>query len=159
MKQDQDALLSLRNDVNAQQSLMALPRPNTLERVEGWLSSHLNASDTVFFAIAEKTGDRVCGFIQVVRMHFVHGTGELGICMVPSERGKGYAHEAIMLLETYLLEMFNLRKITLQVLLSNGTAVRLYEKCGYRRVGVYAQHFYNHYAFHDVLLMEKLLPR
>jgi diamine N-acetyltransferase len=152
---DLAALAALRNDAALQLLLMSQPRPNTPQRVRDWVA-HLLADDTSVFFIIEVGGQAV-GYLQIVSMRFLHGTGELGICLKNDVQGQGIAAEALALVETYAQEVFNLRKLTLQVLSSNTRAVRFYEKSGFRTVGVWQRHFYQRGSFRDVMLMEKFL--
>ena len=157
LEEDIPVLVSLRNNLELQTKLMSLPRANTTQKVKNWLDSNLNNPQTVFFIIAENKTNQACGYIQLINMNFIHGFGELGICISPLAQNKGYGKEAVTLLEKYVIEIFKIRKIILKVLLDNQPAIYLYEKLGYQKVGVHYQHFYNRCQFYDVLIMEKLL--
>ena len=157
LPEDQNFLFRLRNDVPLQTALMTLPRANSSRRVEEWVEGVLNDPQSLFFIVAEAHGNQGAGFIQLRRMDFVHGTGELGICLDESARGKDYATQAIGLLETHAHEVFRIRKVVLQVLASNQRAIACYKKCGYAPVGVLQMHFYHGQKYHDVLIMEHLL--
>ena len=152
---DVAALCALRNDVDLQLLLMSQPRPNTPKRVREWAWRMMEDPHSAFFVI-ESSG-QVAGFLQIVRMNFLHGTGELGLCLKSDAQGQGVATEALALAENYAREVFNLRKLTLQVLSSNTRAVRFYEKSGFATAGVWQRHFYQRGAFRDVTLMEKFL--
>jgi len=153
--QDLPALTALRNDVDLQLLLMSQPRPNTLARVGSWVADLLADRDSAFFVI--ESGKRVCGFLQILRLNLLHGTGELGLCLDDAAQGHGIAAEALTLAEAYARAVFNLRKLTLQALSSNTRAVRFYEKEGFRTVGIWRRHFYQRGEFRDVTLMEKFL--
>jgi diamine N-acetyltransferase len=153
---DRVILGALRNDLGLQAQLMALPRANSAHRVDEWLGRMLSDPGCVFFVIADKL-NQALGFIQVTRMDFVHGTGEFGICLAEHGRGGGRAQEAVALLTGYVREVFNLRKLTLQVLVSNQRATRFHLKSGFVPVGVLKQHFYHARAYHDVGIYEMLL--
>jgi len=157
LEEDLDLLTSIRNNVELQTMLMTLPRANTSQRVKNWLTNHLNNPQTIFFIIAENLTNQSCGYIQLVNMDFIHGFGELGICLDTSKQGKGYGKDAIKVLERYIQDTFNLRKIILKVILDNLSAISLYENLGYSKVGIYKKHFYNQGKFSDVMLMEKIL--
>lgn len=157
MEGDRRFLMALRNDVALQAQLMALPRANSLQRVDEWLGRMLSDPACVFFVVAGKADDQPLGYVQVARIDQVHGVGELGICLAESGRGGGRAAETVGLLEAYVRRVFNLRKITLQVLASNQRATGFYAKSGYGLVGVLKRHFYHDQAYHDVAIYEKLL--
>lgn len=157
LPEDREFLFRLRNDVALQSALMALPRANSPRRVDEWVEGILNDPQSLFFLIVERQTDRAIGFIQLRRMDFVHGTGELGICLEEAARGKGCAIQSLRLLETHARDVFRIRKVVLQVLASNTRAVAFYEKHGYSKVGVLQGHFYHAGTYHDVWIMEHLL--
>lgn len=157
IESDMPVLIELRNDVEMQFQLMAFPRANSLQKVVEWLNRNLNDEKTVFFIVADKIDDRAAGFIQLKNLDFINGTGELGICLNRQAQGKGIAGEAMKLLEKYSRNVFNFRKIMLQVLHSNERAISFYEKCGYEHVGILKQHHYQNTQFQDVLIMEKFI--
>lgn len=154
---DIDLLIRLRNDVRLQAALMSIARPSTPRRVEAWLGKRLDDEQGVFFIIAVEETGQACGFIQLVNINFIAGTGTLGICLDESVHGKGHAGDAMRLLEEYAKDAFNLRKITLEVLASNLRAINFYKKLGYTGVGVRREHFYHSGTYHDVALMEKFI--
>lgn len=156
-ERDVDFFSTLRNDVDLQLSLMALPRASSAERVRAWLSARCDDPEGLFFVIADPATDSAAGFIQLTHMDPIHGTAELGIGLGPEHRGKGLAREALRLLEGYARAVFATRKITLRVLADNERAVALYARAGYRHVGVLEQHHYQRGAYRDVLIMEKRL--
>ncbi|MBC8123825.1 MAG: GNAT family N-acetyltransferase [Gemmatimonadaceae bacterium] len=149
-------LTALRNDIDLQALLLAVPKPNTEQRTRDWLNRRLDDPQGVFFIICDRSSNRGVGFIQVVHIELLHRRGELGLCIEPSEQGKGYATAALGLIERYLQDVFDLRKLTLNVLASNENAIGFYRGINYSTVGTLKQHFYYKQTFHDVLVMEKL---
>lgn len=156
---DLEMLGALRNDIALQAQLMTQARPNSSSRVREWLGERSNASDGVFFVVANKESDRALGYIQALNMQALHGVADFGICLAPHEQRQGYGREALTLLESYLVTTFGMRKLLLKVLATNLNAIRFYQRTGFREIGTMQSHFYMNSAFHDVLLMEKQLPR
>ena len=154
---DLDLLVAMRNNLELQAMLMSLPRASNIQRVRDWLNHHLNNHQSVFFIIAEITTNLPCGYIQITNIDFVHRHGDLGICIDPSCQGKGYGKQAIITIERYLQEIFNLRKLTLKVLEENHVAIHLYKTLAYQNVGIYKEHFYNKGLWHNTVVMEKIL--
>ncbi|MBI1280615.1 MAG: GNAT family N-acetyltransferase [Anaerolineaceae bacterium] len=152
-------LHNLRNDIEAQYLLMSLPRANTTARMEQWLRTIFDDPASVFFVVASINTAEVLGFVQVREMNFIHGTGELGIFMDAKVRGDGSASESLLLLEQYVRDVFNLRKLTLKVLETNKRAIGFYLKSGWKQVGLMTAHFYQKQHYHDVVLMEKFLQQ
>ncbi len=156
---DLDPLGKLRNDLTLQEMLMSQPRPNSADRVQDWLTEKSGRDDGVFFVIAERDGDRVFGYVQVVNMNTQHGTGELGICIGPDSQGSGYGSSAMDLLEDYLKRVFSLRKLLLHVFADNEGAVNFYLKLGFDEVGCMKDHFLNNGVYRDVIIMEKFFAQ
>lgn len=158
-EQDIDALGRLRNDVLLQEMLLSRPRPNSADRVRDWVTEKSNREDGVFFVIAARSNDQVLGYIQVVNMSAMNGTGELGICIGPDLQGSGYGTAAMTLLEDYLKRTFGVRKLVLHVSADNQGAVNFYINLGFDEVGCMKQHFLKGGEYTDVLIMEKFLSR
>ena len=147
----------LRNDVANQLSLMGEPRPHTLVDTRRWLDARTAGRDDVFLVIESLSAEKAVGFVELRTMRAVHGHASLGICLIPSARGRGWAAESLGLVERYGSDVVALRKIVLEVLNGHERAIRMYERAGYERVGVHRSHFYFAGKYHDVLLMEKML--
>ena len=154
---DLPVLQALRNDFQLQLQLMARPRENSPEQVKEWLMKKTKSEDGVFFIIASKQSDQLAGYLQVVGIDSDNGTGRLGICLMPSAQGKGYGGEAITLLEGYLSEVWQLRKLVLEVLSKNEHALNLYKKLGFTEVGRFYRHFFIDNEYCDTVIMEKFL--
>ncbi len=157
VKEDMATLLALRNDMELQMLLGVLPRANSAQRVDDWIASMMSDPRNIFFVIAKRDDEQALGYVQLTQLDFVHGFGELGICIGAHTHGKGYAAEAMHLLESYAHNVFNLRKIILRVLASNNRAIAFYKKVGYETVGVYKRHLYQNQTYHDTVIMEKFL--
>ena len=155
---DLNYFLAIRNDIDLQETLMALPKPNSLERVSSWMQNKNEQESSVFFVVAENQTDCPTGFIQANEIDLLHGNCWLGICLGREYQHKGYGREALALFELYLQRFFRLRKILLRVIDTNSTAESFYLSVGYRVVGTLHNHHYLNGEFHDVTIMEKTLP-
>ena len=152
-------LSRLRNDREIQDSLLAAARPNSPARIRSWLERRAADDYGAFFVIAETGNDQAVGFIQASEIDSLNRIAEMGICLDKAGRGKGLGREAIGLLERYLLQVFNVRKIWLRVASNNTSAVALYRVSGFREVGTLKKHHFANGRFRDVLVMEKLLAK
>lgn len=150
-------LAELRNDLEVQRLLLARGRPNSLTRVQAWVDRTLNAEDAVFFIIADDR-DAALGFVQVTGLDLLDGHGRLGIAIRDVARGVGVGREAVQLVGRYVREVFNLRKLVLEVAASNATAIAAYESVGFRRVGVLVDHVVYGGIATNVVVMEWMLP-
>ena len=129
--EDAEYLFGLRNDESTQKLLLSRPKPNTKEKIEDWYLKKTNDPDSVFFVICNKSDKKLYGYIQIVGMDYISKYGYLGICLDSSSRGLGIGEEAISLVEVYVKNVFNLRKIVLDVLVYNELDIKFYRKIGY----------------------------
>lgn len=153
---DLPVLMGLRNDLALQAQLMTQPRPNSSSRVVKWLQEKSEKPDGVFFIVASTQGDGPLGYVQIHGIDLQSRHCHMGICLAREAQGKGYGHQVLTLIEQYMRSVFGMRKIMLEVLLSNAPAIKLYERYGFDRVGVMKSHFQADGVFADVLIMEKL---
>jgi RimJ/RimL family protein N-acetyltransferase len=154
---DLPLLSNIRNDVGLQLMLMAEPRPNPDERVRQWLQEKSAQPDSVFFVIAKADDNGAAGFIQAQRWERRNRSAYLGICLATPFQGRGFAREALQLMETYLRDTLSLRKLLLEVLTTNADALDLYKRAQYQVAGVLKAHHLVNGAYQDVVLMEKRL--
>jgi RimJ/RimL family protein N-acetyltransferase len=158
-KKDFAVLGKLRNDRVVQESLLTVARPNSPARVRAWLKRRAADDAGAFFVIASVTNDQAIGFIQASGIDSLNRIAEMGICLDMAGRGQGYGREAIGLLEKYLVQVFNIRKIWLHVAANNAPAIALYLSSGFREVGTLKKHRFVNGQFRDVVVMEKLLSK
>ncbi|MBU0807357.1 MAG: GNAT family N-acetyltransferase [Gammaproteobacteria bacterium] len=156
-EEDLPGLALLRNDLELQSMLVTQPRPNSMERVRRWLVDKGGREDVLLFVIADRASQQALGYVQLANMQVLHGTAELGICLAPEAQGKGGGREVLELLVHYARQVFNLRKITLQVLADNRRAIAFYLRIGFVEAGCLRDQVYIEGRYRDVLIMEKRL--
>ena len=130
-----------------------------MQMLESFVKSHVKKR-TYMWAVKIKESNKHIGNIKMDPINSPHGLGEFGILMGDkSEWGKGYASEASQKIMNYFFEKKNpLRKITLGVVEENVAAVKLYEKLGFEKEGVYKKHVNYDGKFYSVLRMAKFNP-
>jgi len=154
---DIPALTALRNDISIQAQLLSRTRGSSPMQIRDWLSARSSHNDRLFYVIAESATDRCGGFLQIDKLNFLDRRAELGICVLPDFRGRGFAKEAISLVKGYLVAYWNLRKLNLSVRADNAVARQVYCKIGFRECGRLRSHVFVEGNWHDVVLMEWLL--
>lgn len=155
---DLDALTALRNDVEMQLTLLARPRPNSVERVEEWIARLAEDGGSCLFVIERAVPDGAVGFVQLTGIDTVSGHARLGIAVRSADRGRGVGREAIELVWSYGQSVWGLRKLVLEVRADNTAAIALYRRLGFRDVGTLDGHFRIGDRYHDVLIMELVGP-
>lgn len=136
LEQDLPTLFGWINDRD--QVLFNAPyRPVTEAQHRAWFDDQVRSQSTVLFAIRVIDGDRLIGTTQLLHIHPVHRTTELQIRIGdPADRGRGLGTEAVRLLLDFAFRDLNLHRVGLHVLATNTGAIRVYEKCGFRREGL-----------------------
>jgi diamine N-acetyltransferase len=157
LDKDKEFFFNLRNDLHLQMMLLSRPRANSKLKISSWLEKRLAEEDTLFFVVVEKHSNNACGFVQLTNIDLIDRVGSLGICIGGEYLSQGYAHEALHLFEEYIGNVFNIRKIVLEVLSTNERAIKFYLKSGYINAGILRQHVFQFNSFHDVSLMEKFI--
>lgn len=152
---DFDVMKRIRSDRDAQHLLLAHPDAEPLDHdISLWIHRRLYDRDGVFLVI--DSGGSAAGFVQISRIHRIDRHGFGGICLEASCRGQGIGLQAMS-------ELFEaatgsgLRKLLLEVRVDNPIALKLYERCGFRSVGVMRDHYHDGHRWHDVVLLERML--
>jgi RimJ/RimL family protein N-acetyltransferase len=91
----------------------------------------------VFAVRKESTIIGVAGFDDIIKENQV-ATLFIGLGS-ENERGKGYGTETMRLLLKYGFENLNFHRIQLNVLEFNDKAIALYEKCGFKKEGIFRE--------------------
>ena len=133
---DSDALFGWIND----RELVVLSAPFApVERAahDAWFDAVRTRDDTAIFAIRLREGDRLVGTCQLHSIGAPEGEAELQIRIGERDAwGQGAGREAVGLLLGYGFEELGLERIHLHVFATNDRALRLYERCGFRREGM-----------------------
>ena len=79
--------------------------------------------------------------------------GEVGLSLLPGERGKGYGSDALRVLVGYAFRTRNLRRVHLQTLASNEPALRAYRAVGFVEEGRQREQAWVEGAYDDVVRM------
>nr|BFF02961.1 GNAT family protein [Streptoalloteichus tenebrarius] len=111
--------------------------PESLEaRTEGYQHQARGTDDQLRFTVYDVTSTPVpVGTSSILIDHHVR-TGEFFIMLGdPARRGNGIGTEAIRLTLDYAFHVTNLACVYLSVLAPNTTAIKAYERAGFRRIG------------------------
>lgn len=128
-------------------------KSSTLQQLKDYVKRK-QLTDDLFLAVHLKSNDKHIGNIKIEAINKTHSFAEYGILMGDkSEWGKGYAHEATVAILTYAFNDMSLRKINLGVVAEHLSAVKLYEKIGFKVEGTLKKHGYYEGDYKDCLRM------
>lgn len=127
--------------------------PRSVTRLQALMDSLLKPTDSYPFAIRRHDDDAMIGFADIDDVQWANGTAWVSIAIGdPINRGLGYGTEAMRLLIGYAFRELSLHRLQLTVFSYNEPAIRLYEKLGFVREGVYREALHRDGQRHDMLL-------
>ena len=102
----------------------------TEEQEIDWVRSK-RVERTPVFSMIEKKSGKFIGNIELMDVH--DSQGELGIAITGKMQDKGYGTEAVRALTKYGFDQLGLKRIFLRTNPNNARAIRVYEKCGFKK--------------------------
>jgi RimJ/RimL family protein N-acetyltransferase len=88
------------------------------------------------FRIRSLDDDRLLGFVAVCGIEWPNRHGWVAIGLGdPSDRGRGYGHEAMEMAIRYAFHELGLHRLSLDVIADNLPAIRLYRRLGFQEEG------------------------
>ena len=105
------------------------------------------------FLIFERVTGRLAGGITLGNIrHGVAQTGQIGYWMGVNHAGKGFMHEAVVLVVKFGFETLRLHRIEAACIPSNDRSIRVLEKAGFKREGLLRSYLRINGAWQDHLL-------
>jgi RimJ/RimL family protein N-acetyltransferase len=114
--------------------------PKSEEEIKETLDDVRKNKNAFAFGIRLIETDELIGDAQLDGVLWAHGVAWLGLGIGLREYwGQGYGEEAMRLVLNFGFMELNLHRIQLTVFAYNDRAIRLYERLGFRREGVYRE--------------------
>lgn len=127
--------------------------PKTENALIKWMESSDRDKDAVALAIRLLYSDELIGYVDISGIQWTHGCGWVAIGIGnPSYRQKGYGSEAMRLVLRFAFHELNLHRLQLTVFGYNEAAIRLYERLGFQREGVFREYLLRDGKRTDMLL-------
>ena len=152
------------NDPALRDAIMGFRGPVQAEVVAAWIRDLAvqNVRSRVVYGV--RHGAVLKGVAQLQGIDWVHRAATLGLYVGdPADRGTGLGFAAGALLLDYAFTGLDLARVALTVVASNGAAVRLYERLGFVREGLFRSAFFVGGRREDVaaygLLRDEWRPR
>jgi [ribosomal protein S5]-alanine N-acetyltransferase len=142
------------NDPEVNRYLESRFYPHTLDTLRNFVSSKIGDTDSPFFAIIVKDGDRHIGNIKIGPINYIHRFGDVGLLIGEKDCwNKGYGSEAIRLVVKYAFKILNLHKLTAGFYENNVQSIKAFQKAGFVQEGIRkSQYFVEGKYVDDVLL-------
>lgn len=112
-------------------------------------------ADKQFRFVIDTHEGKPVGFIDLFEFDPIHKRAGVGILIGEDEdRGKGYAADALAVLINYCREILRLQNLFCNILVSNNTSVKLFEKYHFKPVGTKSSWHWNGKEWEDELLYQ-----
>jgi RimJ/RimL family protein N-acetyltransferase len=133
--------------------------PKNIEDIKDMISDIGKSNTAYIFAIKNIEHSELIGVTGFDDISWNNGTALIYIGIGEEKhRGLGYANEAFRLTIEFGFEELNFHRIYLTVLEYNEPAIKLYEKLGFKREGVYREFIHRDGKRYDMYLYGMLRP-
>jgi len=131
--------------------------PMTQAGAEEYFERLNHDPNRVWFMVVVKETGRVIGETGLLRMFYAWRTTDLSIILGEKDaHGQGYGAEAIRLLLDYAFGYLNFHRVAIGVVGFNESALRFYEKIGFKREGIQRDGYYYNRRYSDFVMMSLL---
>ena len=154
LESDVAEIYRLRSDPRVLQYLDRDPCPD-LETARKWIamvSGLVDNNEAIQWAVSEKDGEKLMGYIGLWRMTPEHHRGEIGYALLPEYFRKGVMKEALRETIRYAFSGMKLHSIEAKISPGNEASIRLVEGCGFVREGYFREDYYWNGRYFDTLV-------
>ncbi len=117
-----------------------LETPVSKTEVVDYCDALMASKTDLFLAILDQDDHQFVGTIKAGRIDEYAGTADIGIMIGCRERwNRGLATDAITTLAQYLFQRLNLRKLTAGSMACNPSMIRVFERLGFKREGLFRE--------------------
>ncbi len=102
-----------------------------------WFESYSSKRNDYVFIISDKQSSKKIGMCALYNFDEDKKCAEFGRFIIADNEfhGKGYGREALLCIEKIAFEQMGLEKLLLEVFSDNYSAIKVYEKCGFKENG------------------------
>ena len=122
-----------------------------------------NAKQDIFeakqlrLAICNKSDNKTIGLIDLYDFNAIHRRAGLGIIIKDAvDRSKGVGREALKLLVNYSFKVLHLHQVYANISEDNNASLKLFENCGFERIGLKKNWTFNGQKFKNEYLLQRI---
>jgi RimJ/RimL family protein N-acetyltransferase len=113
-------------------------KPVSFKEVKRYYESVLSSKADIFWALYYKEGDEFIGTVKISKINQETKSADIGILIGDKPKwGKGVATDAVRTVGKYLFDTLKMRKLTSGTMAINIGMVKVFEKLGFKREGVF----------------------
>ncbi len=128
--------------------------PTTFKELKEYYNKIKNSKTDIIFAICDKKNKKHIGNIKLGGINWIHRFADLGIMIGDKNYwGKGYGQEACRMFLEYAFKRLNLNKVILGVYGNHKSAIKTYQKVGFRIEGRIKELLYFESKYQDKIIM------
>lgn len=105
----------------------------------------------------DRSENRSVGLIDLFDFSFKHKRAEMGVAILAKEQGKGYASEAIRLLQQYCKDTLDLHQIYCVVPITNKPSIAMLRKTGFTEEHILKDWLYSSNGWCDAVWTANIL--
>jgi RimJ/RimL family protein N-acetyltransferase len=140
---------------------LGVPLPRSRNYLQAWIekqgSSNPWIDGVLQLSIADKNTGEFLGFANLKDIVKPHSRAELGISIYdPNNQSKGYGTDAVRVILWVAFNILGLHSVFLDVIAKNERAIHVYEKVGFKRVGILRESELLDGAYTNLLYMDIL---
>ena len=129
-------------------------RPVSFAEMKEYCETLMQSKGDIFLAVYDKGDNVFIGTIRAARINWYTRVADIGILIGDRDRwGKGIATDAIQTFCQYLFGILGLRKLTAGLMSVNPALLKVFEKVGFQREGLFRKQdfFEDEYVDHIYL--------
>jgi diamine N-acetyltransferase len=159
-KSDLDDVMKFYNTLELRR-LLGPPIVRSKKYMEEWLEQ-VSSCDPwsdgyLVLAIEEREKDEFLGVARIEDIKLPHNRARIGVSIYnPNKRGKGLGTDAILVLLWIGFNIFGLNSIYLDTMEDNENSIHVYDKIGFKKVGILREAEYIDASHKGLLIMDIL---
>ena len=151
----------MRNDLALVSSVMGFRLGVAGHTIDEWIAGGgaVYGDDLLLTAVLVSDGNRPIGYVKAFRVDRFSRHAWIGLSVFDErDAGHGYGRRMITQVCDYLRDFLGLRKVSLEVIASNGRATALYRSLGFEEEGRLKSQYFTGGRFEDVLILSRMFP-
>lgn len=153
-KEEMAAMSRWSHDIQYQRNLRrGQVYPGAVGDFEQWFQHMLDKDEGFPFAVRRRDDDKLVGFTVVDDIFWQGRHCQFIIGIDPSQHGRGYGTDAMRVMLKYVFLEMNLNRVGLDVLGYNDTALKVYQKVGFKLEGTRRCYAFRDGIYYDMHVM------
>lgn len=156
--EDLDVLYTIENDTSIWE-LGPTNVPYSRFVLHDYMSSNTGDiyTDKEVRLLIENEQKELVGMVDLLKFDPKNQKAELGILICSAYRRQGYAKAVISRIHDYALTTLHLHQLYVVIATSNEASLALFKQHGYQQAGILRDWLYDGRAYHDAIIMQRLL--